>query len=359
MPFFIGETDDLVLDARAVPGPYPLDDTGEKGRAVEVFPDNPFGFPVCVGDMAEYLVLPRRLGGIAEGRNGVVAGLGLEPGKVYRTAVYPRGGAGLEPANRQAQFLDGGGQRRGGEGAVGTAFIRHVAYIDAAAQECTRCKYDGSGIVAGAQAGDGLPAGGGLRPIGQAGDIPTLFYAQGAQGDYLSLAKFQVLLLFQGGLHVTAVSPSVDLRAQAVNRGTLPPVEHPALDKSGIGRFAHLAPQRVDLPYQVALGRTADRGVTGQISYPVHIDGENGGSAAQPGRCQSRLYPRVPRADDQNIVYASKVAHFYHIQTYYKSIYYTIGIFRFPDNRIYRNDPSIDLLALHWLEKEIFKLPNV
>ena len=59
MPLFIGEADDLILEARAVSGANTLDLAAVKRTAVDVIKDDLLGVLVRPADMADDLVLER------------------------------------------------------------------------------------------------------------------------------------------------------------------------------------------------------------------------------------------------------------------------------------------------------------
>ena len=72
--------------------------------------------------------------------------------------------------------------------------------------------------------------------------------------------------------------------------------------QAAVRRPAHLAPQGVQLPHQMALAGAADGGVAGHVAHRVQVDGE-----ARPSACpacaagQRRLDAGVARADDGHI----------------------------------------------------------
>ena len=87
------------------------------------------------------------------------------------------------------------------------------------------------------------------------------------------------------------------------------PVQHPVLDTGMVGRRAHLAPQRVQLPHQVSLSGAADGGVAGHISHGVQVDGKENGMVAQPGGGKGGFDSRVSRPDHGNVTAARVIAH--------------------------------------------------
>ena len=119
----------------------------------------------------------------------------------------------------------------------------------------------------------------------------------------------EVFLKLQAVLHIGAVAPAVDLRAQAVHRRALAAVEHPALQGGAVGGAPHFAAQRVDLAHEVALCGAADGRIAGQVAYRIHIDGENRSGNAEAGGGERRFTARVPRADHQDAVISSIILH--------------------------------------------------
>jgi hypothetical protein len=71
--------------------------------------------------------------------------------------------------------------------------------------------------------------------------------------------------------------------------GTFAEVEHTALQKGCICRFAHFTAERVNLADKVTLCGAADRGVAGHIAHRVEIDGENTDRKAESCRRKSRF----------------------------------------------------------------------
>jgi hypothetical protein len=57
VPFLVGESDDLVFNGRAIPGPNTLDYPGVQRRFVQVGADDPGCGIGCIGNMAWELTI--------------------------------------------------------------------------------------------------------------------------------------------------------------------------------------------------------------------------------------------------------------------------------------------------------------
>jgi len=124
---------------------------------------------------------------------------------------------------------------------------------------------------------------------------------------HLGLLHPQVLLKLQGVLHHLLVLPPVRLGPQGPDRGALPPVQDAVLDTGPVGSPAHLAPQGVQFPDQVALSGTADGRVAGHIAHRIQVNGEAQGAQPHPGGGQGSLNARVARADDRDVKFSRVV----------------------------------------------------
>ena len=86
----VGKAHDLILNAGAVAGADALDQPAIQRASADVFPDDPVGFGVGVGNVALHLVVR-------------VTGLALKPVKRNAAPVHPGRCTGLEPAQGQAR----------------------------------------------------------------------------------------------------------------------------------------------------------------------------------------------------------------------------------------------------------------
>ena len=121
---------------------------------------------------------------------------------------------------------------------------------------------------------------GGLHPVSGpgVGDHPGHRPVLGEDLHHLRLLDPEVLLELQGVLHDLLVLPAVRLGPEGPDGGALAPVQNPVLDAGLVRRPAHLAPQGVQLPHQVALARAADGRVAGHVAHRVQVDGEAQGA---------------------------------------------------------------------------------
>jgi len=110
-------------------------------------------------------------------------------------------------------------------------------------------------------------------------------------------------------LHHARVLVAVDLRAQRVHRRAFTKVQHAALQRAFVRRFAHFAAERVHFAHKVALCCAADARVARAVAHSVHVYCEDHRAAAETRRGQSRLNSRVSRADHGNIVFSCIIAH--------------------------------------------------
>ena len=129
----------------------------------------------------------------------------------------------------------------------------------------------------------------------------------GLNGHNLGLFERQVLGALERVLHIGAVFDAVGLGPQRVYGRAFAAVEHAVLDAGRVGRPPHLAAQRIDLTHKVALGRAADGRVAGHVADRVQIDGKAQGTQPQARAGQRGLDARVPRANDGNVICASKI----------------------------------------------------
>ena len=247
------EADDLGLKAGAVPGADPLDGAVVEGGAVQVLLHDALGFLRGPGEPADGTVLRRRLGPIGEGQGLFVPLLPLHLVKIHRPGVDPGRRPGLEAPQGQSQS----------EQALRQA-VRRVQPVRAGGLHAV--PHDGP-------AGEVRPRGQDHgphpadRPGGEDyfGDVPVLH----PDVHHLPLADVKVLLPLQGALHVLLIAAAVRLGPEAPDGGALAPVQKAVLDAAGIRRPAHLAPQGVQLPDQVALAGAADGGVAGHVAHGV------------------------------------------------------------------------------------------
>ena len=174
---------------------------------------------------------------------------------------------------------------RGGSQAVGPRVPDHLPHDGAAPQIGAGGHHGGPHTVESPGVGDHTAH----RP------------ALGEDVHHLRLLDPQVLLALQGVLHELLVLPPVGLGPEGPDGGALAPVQQPVLDAGPVGRPAHLAPQGVQLPDQVALAGAPDGRVAGHVAHAVQVDGEAHRAQPHAGGGQGGLDARVARADHGNV----------------------------------------------------------
>ena len=106
VPLALGKAHDLVLDRGAVARPLALDEAAKERRAVETRADYLVGFLVCVGHPAGEAGPVDPVVNKGEGSQALAL-LPLHGVEIYRTGLYPCGGARLEPAKPEAPAPQG------------------------------------------------------------------------------------------------------------------------------------------------------------------------------------------------------------------------------------------------------------
>jgi hypothetical protein len=98
----------------------------------------------------------------------------------------------------------------------------------------------------------------------------------------------------------------VRLSAGGANGRTLLCVELPELYTRFIGVFGHLAPEGIDLFYQMPLGKTSNGRVARHTGNAVQIDCKQKGRVADSSTGQCRLAACMSCADNDNIKFTRK-----------------------------------------------------
>ena len=102
-------------------------------------------------------------------------------------------------------------------------------------------------------------------------------------------------------LHRRPVELPVRLRPRTPDRRTLAPVEHPELDAGPVRGQTHDPVERVDLPDQMSLAETADRGVARHGADRRERLRHQGGRCTHPRRGRSRLGAGVAAAHHDHV----------------------------------------------------------
>ena len=227
-----------------------------------------------------------RVGQEGERSGGLVAVLGMEPGKVNALPVEPRRRAGLEPAplGTRTPLSDSASSRDGGSparpdgrcsGPMWTRPLRNVPVVTTSAGHVKR------------------------SPVFELETDHAAGISQDAAG--LPEDPVDVRNGLQRALHPGAVAPLVRLRARRPDRRTAAPVEQLELDAGRVDRAAHQAAERVDLADQVPLGRAADCRIARHVGDGAVRQRANPDAAAQTRGGPRRFHACVPRADDDHV----------------------------------------------------------
>ena len=95
----------------------------------------------------------------------------------------------------------------------------------------------------------------------------------------------------------------VRLGTKALHGGALAAVEHAHLQCGPVRVDAHFSAQRVYLAHEVTLRRSADGRVARHKGDAVQIEREHHRFDPRPRKGKGGLAPRVPRADDDRVVF--------------------------------------------------------
>ena len=221
---------------------------------------------------------------VREGDRHRVAGLDLAAVEVDRLLPQPRGRAGLEPADLEAEAAE----------AVGEALRRGL--VDAAAGPLQL-----AAVLQGLEEGAGGDDDGPGRVVGflaADADDPAALDEE-VLGEVLP--DGQAGLGGEHGRHAPFVEELVALGAGRADGRAFARVEHAELDAGGVGGARHLAAQGVDLPDDLPFGQAADGGVAGHAAGGGGIEGEDQDVEAQPRGGEGGLDAGVPGADDEDV----------------------------------------------------------
>ena len=302
----VGEFDHLVLDRRAIPRPDALDPPGIHRRPVKVVADDRVSAFVGVGGPAgdlfhvEHAVAPlvegkkiawaafrQAFGPERKRRRRIVARVKFAPREIDRAPVETAGRARLETPNLEAEFAQTVAERAGSI-AHPSASLVLLADVQQPAHERPRGHHDRPRAQPDAEVR--LDA---LRAV-----------ARGTENQPRGIALVQVepFLRLAHRLEPELVRLLVTLRTRPAHARSLRRVEHPALDRGGVGVDPHDAAERVDLADHVPLGQSADRRVARHLPDRIEILREHRRLATRARRRQRRLDPGMPRADDEHVV---------------------------------------------------------
>ena len=94
---------------------------------------------------------------------------------------------------------------------------------------------------------------------------------------------------------------AVCLNARAAHCRALGAVEHPIMDRGGVGGLCHHAVESIDLAHDMALADPADRGVAGHGADGLSRECDQGHIRATAGGDRCRLHAGVTATDNQDI----------------------------------------------------------
>ncbi len=117
----------------------------------------------------------------------------------------------------------------------------------------------------------------------------------------LTLHHIQVRGGGDKGLHRFAIDFAVGLRARALDRRPLAPVQQTKLDARSVGDLTHQAIHRINLTHQMALAQTTDGGVTGHDANPVAAQRDQSGPRPHTRSRMCGVGTRVPAPDNDHI----------------------------------------------------------
>ena len=294
--FFFGEAHQFILDRRAVSRPRAVYFARIERASFNVFADNTVCFGIGIDDMArnllqiikKMLVMAR-----AVGNDPILTGLLLKPRKIDRLTLDTRGRSRLETQKLDPRVAQRRRQALGGQKAVGSCLVGHVANKDRTLKVSPRADHRALARPSLAQA------------CHHTKDLFFTVRLACAQLGDLGLYQAQIRGVFKHLFHQGLVFFAVGLNSLALYRRALSRIERTRLQSGKIGTAPHLATQRVDLVDKMPLGSSADRRVAGQIGDRFQRKRKKNGIHAHTRRRQRRLDPRVARTDHSDLRFAN------------------------------------------------------
>src|SRR5215203_3620025 len=101
--------------------------------------------------------------------------------------------------------------------------------------------------------------------------------------------------------HLRPVETSIRLGPRRLDSRTTRTIQKPKLNTGPIDHPAHDSAKGVDLPNDMALRDSANRGIAGHLTDQVEVYRDKRGFSSEARRCGRRLASRVTGADNQNI----------------------------------------------------------
>ena len=222
-----------------------------------------------------------------EGKHGGIriARLDFETREVDALLFEPRRRSGLQASESKPDGLQGPGELDGSFFArtAGTKLL--LPQMAESIQESAGSQNDAGRVdpIAGSgfDAGDSVP--------------------NSQQGRSLCLDDREAVLTMEPMLHLLPVEFLVALGSRSLDGGAATPIEQAEMDSVGIPHLADEAPQRIDLPNQVALADAPDGRVARHLGNHFPVDGDQGGIGAHSGRSGRRLATRVSAPNDNDV----------------------------------------------------------
>ena len=103
-------------------------------------------------------------------------------------------------------------------------------------------------------------------------------------------------------MHDLRIKRFADLCADCLDGGSFAGANAADVSEGQIGREGHLAAEGVDFAGDVALGRSADAAIAGQVTDAVGSEGDAKGRAAHPGAGQGGFDSGLPGTNHDDFV---------------------------------------------------------
>ena len=239
---------------------------------------------------AERLLLDEAPRPEREGHRRIVALLRDARAVVDRVAMEARRRSRLEAAEPDAERGERGGEPARRRLADAPALRAPLSRVHQRVQEGARRDHDGVGFDALSRRDDDSRRAcrSPRPPTSSDSAIPSRISRPGVDSSAARASE--------------AYIAAIALRARTPDGRAARAVEDPELDAGGVGEAAHEPAEGVDLPHELPLGEAADRGVAG---HPADRGGrrrQERRAPAHPRRGVRGLDPRVPAADDEDLV---------------------------------------------------------
>ncbi len=296
----VGEAVDLVLDARAVARPHPLDDAREHRAAIETGADDLVRARVRVRHPARHLA--RVLGGrahetehghrrrdLAVGVRHAVAGLLSELREVDRAPVDARRRARLQATLRQLQLLQARGQTLCRRIARAPGAVVLQTHVDLAIQERPGRQHDGTAPERDARLRDGR------------GDAVDAVHRLDDEVVHRLLEQPQVGLVLEPVSDGRLVEDAIRLRTRRPHGRPFRTVQDAELDARLVRRRRHRAAERVHFLHEVPLADAADRRIAAHLPERLDVVRQQQRRAAHASGRERSLGSGMAAADHDDV----------------------------------------------------------